>query len=181
MSCPSRTCLDVDGRRGSDYLEVDLNCHQWNFIARKTLSSMRGRIHVMDSSHAFVVQGNTGAADTYLELGMTSQGHPARRLANESNSDPHRFADDQLPEVVLCCARVTGLDMSDQPRPAPAAPEEMGITSEEALMRRKRELHAESLGEESLSGGQRCGAVEGYAGKHPFGFSFSSQISSGGA
>lgn len=48
--------------RGPDYLEVSMNCHQWNYLGRKSLSGMRGRMHTMDCAHAFLVQGNTGEA-----------------------------------------------------------------------------------------------------------------------
>jgi len=98
--------------RGEDFLEVDLDIHTWNFLVRKMLRTMIGRLNRMDSCQAFVVQGN---------------------------------GDDQLPEAVLCASRMTGMDLINPARPAPADPADAGLVTPDAVARAKLDLTRESL------------------------------------
>ena len=69
------------------------------------------------------------------------------RGAGCPSAGPALRADDQLPEVILACARVTGLDMVNKPRPAPADLEEAGLMTPGDVAAKCRELSAESMGE----------------------------------
>lgn len=68
--------------KGSNYYEVDVDAHEFNYVARKGLSGVKEHMKKMIVDFGFVLEGRS---------------------------------DDELPEVVLGCCRLSHLDVVKSP------------------------------------------------------------------